>query len=108
MARLFGAGVANDAFVIGFRIPNLTRGRFGMPALASSFFNVGSLLFGLAAGYWAGIPPIEGMAYGVVFGGAVQLLCQAPLLARCGFSFRPAIDWSHPGLRHIFALMGPA
>ena len=25
MARLFGAGVANDAFVIGFRIPNLTR-----------------------------------------------------------------------------------
>jgi len=86
--------------------------RFGMPALAASFFNVGSLLFGLAAGFWAGprvgIPPIQGMAYGVIFGGAVQLLCQLPGLARCGFAFRPAVDWSHPGLRHIFALMGPA
>jgi len=214
MARLFGAGVANDAFVIGFRIPNLTRdlfaegalssafvpvftnwlatkgkkeaaylsnlvatalllivgavcvagmvwspqlvrlfagkfaevpgkfelavtltrtmfpflllvalaaqamgilnanNRFGMPALASSFFNVGSLLFGLAAGFWAGphfgIHPIHGMAYGVVFGGAVQLLCQLPSLARCGFVFRPAMDWSHPGLRRVFALMAPA
>src|SRR5260221_3324951 len=87
-------------------------GRFGMPALASSFFNVGSLLFGLAAGFWAGphigIQPIEGMAYGVVFGGAIQLLCQIPGLARCGFVFQPAMDWSHPGLRRIFALMGPA
>ncbi|HTM50064.1 MAG TPA: murein biosynthesis integral membrane protein MurJ [Bryobacteraceae bacterium] len=87
-------------------------GRFGMPALASSFFNVGSLAFGLAAGYWAGprlgFAPIEGMAYGFVFGGALQLFCQIPGLARCGFVFRPAIDWRHPGLRHIFALMGPA
>src|SRR5256885_17216134 len=37
--------------------------RFGMPALAASFFNVGSLLFGLAAGFWAGtrlgIHPIQ-------------------------------------------------
>src|SRR5207247_4897001 len=86
--------------------------RFGMPALAASFFNLGSVLFGLAAGFWIGprfgIPPIQGMAYGVVFGGAMQLLCQFPGLARCGFIFRPALDWSHPGLRHIFALMGPA
>ena len=214
MARLFGAGVAMDAFVIGFRIPNLTRDlfaegalssafvptfsrylttkgkeeaarlsdlvataliivvgatcaagmiwtpqlvallagkfaevpgkfelavtltrtmfpflllvalaaqamgvlnanhRFGVPALASSFFNIGSLAFGLAAGFWVGphwsIHPIQGMAYGVVFGGAAQLLCQLPLLARCGFTFHPRIDWSHPGLRNILGLMGPA
>jgi putative peptidoglycan lipid II flippase len=86
--------------------------RFGMPAMASTFFNVGSVVFGLAAGFWVGprlgFPPIVGMAYGVVFGGAVQLLCQLPGLVRCGFAFRPAIDWSHPGLRHIFGLMGPA
>ena len=86
--------------------------RFGMPALASSFFNVGSVLFGLAAGFWVGpnfgMHPIQGMAYGVVFGGALQLLCQIPDLARCGFIFRPAMDWSHEGLRRIFALMGPA
>ena len=75
--------------------------RFGVPALASSFFNVGSLLFGLAAGYWIGprigIQPIEGMAYGVVFGGALQLLCQIPEMLRCGFGFRPSLDFSHPG-----------
>ena len=85
---------------------------FGMPALASSFFNIGSLAFGLAAGYWVaprfGMLPIQGMAWGVVFGGAVQLLCQVPQLVRRGFLFRPEIDFSHPGLRHIFALMTPA
>ncbi len=86
--------------------------RFGMPAMASTFFNVGSLTFGLAAGFWAGprlgFPPIVGMAYGVLFGGAAQLLCQLPGLIQCGYAFRPAIDWSDPGLRRIFALMGPA
>jgi putative peptidoglycan lipid II flippase len=86
--------------------------RFGMPALASTFFNVGSLAFGLAAGFWFGphfgLHPIEGMAYGVVFGGALQLLCQFPELARCGFVFRPRVDWSHEGLQNIFVLMGPA
>jgi putative peptidoglycan lipid II flippase len=48
------------------------------------------------------------MAYGVVVGGAMQLLWQVPSLHRAGFRFRPQIDWSHPGLRQIFLLMGPA
>ena len=29
-------------------------------------------------------------------------------LHRAGFRFRLQFDWSHPGLRHIFRLMGPA
>src|SRR6266481_7300455 len=37
LARLFGAGVAMDAFVIGFRIPNLTRDLFAEGALSSAF-----------------------------------------------------------------------
>ncbi len=214
MARLFGAGLINDAFLLGFRIPNLTRdlfaegalssafvptftqtlaregrtaaavlsnlvatalllvvgslcvlgvifgpllvnllaegfhqvpgkfelavhltrimfpflllvalaaqamgvlnacSRFGVPAMASTFFNIGSILFGLLLGYllgpWLGIAPITGMAIGVVLGGALQLGWQLPSLRSQGFSFRPAIDWSHPGLRRIFGLMGPA
>ena len=36
-ARLFGAGMANDAFVIGFRIPNLMRDLFAEGALSSAF-----------------------------------------------------------------------
>ena len=86
--------------------------RYGVPALASTVFNVGSVLFGVLLGFWLGpslhIAPIEGMAYGVVLGGLVQLLWQLPALKRAGFSFRPAIDWSHPGLRRIIRLMGPA
>jgi putative peptidoglycan lipid II flippase len=86
--------------------------RFAVPALASSFFNVGSLVFGLILGYLLGphlgIEPITAMAIGVVFGGALQLVWQLPALRSEGFRFSPAIDWRHPLLRKIFTLMGPA
>jgi putative peptidoglycan lipid II flippase len=86
--------------------------RFAVPALASTFFNIGSVVFGLAFGYWLGpmlgIDPISGMAIGVVLGGALQLAWQIPSLRSEGFGFHPAFDWNHPGLRHIIRLMGPA
>jgi putative peptidoglycan lipid II flippase len=86
--------------------------RFAVPALASTFFNIGSVTFGLVLGYllapWLGIQPITGMAIGVVLGGALQLLWQAPSLRAEGFGFHPSFDWSHPGLRRIITLMGPA
>ena len=87
-------------------------GQFGIPALSSTFFNIASLGIGLTLGFFAGpalgFSLIESMAYGVVFGGAVQLLVQVPSLLRAGFAFRPAWNWSHPGLRQIMRLMGPA
>jgi putative peptidoglycan lipid II flippase len=86
--------------------------RFGVPALASTLFNIGSVLFGVALAFWlgprVGIPPIQGMAYGVVLGGALQLLWQVPSLGRLGFRFRPRLDWSHPGLQRIIRMMLPA
>jgi len=86
--------------------------QFGVPATASTFFNIGSLTFGLLLGYVAGphigISPIEGMAFGVVLGGALQLFWQVPSLYKLGFQFRPVVDWSDPGLRRIFGLMLPA
>jgi putative peptidoglycan lipid II flippase len=86
--------------------------QFGVPAMASTFFNIGSIISGLILGKLIGpqlgITPIEGMAYGVVIGGAMQLLSQMPSLHRAGFRFRPKFDWSHPGLRQIFFLMAPA
>jgi putative peptidoglycan lipid II flippase len=86
--------------------------RFAVPAMASTFFNIGSIVFGLAFGYWLGpllgIEPITGMAIGVVLGGALQLIWQLPSLRGEGFSFRPSFDWNHPGLRRIITLMGPA
>jgi putative peptidoglycan lipid II flippase len=86
--------------------------QFGVPALSSTFFNIGSVVFGLVLGFVAGprlgLSPIEGMAYGVVVGGAWQLFWQVPSLIRRGFVFRPRFDLSHPGLRNIAHLMGPA
>ncbi|HYP06587.1 MAG TPA: murein biosynthesis integral membrane protein MurJ [Bryobacteraceae bacterium] len=86
--------------------------QFGVPAISSTFYNIGSVVAGLflgkVVGPTIGLSPIAGMAYGVVIGGAMQLLWQVPSLHRAGFRFRPKLDWSHPGLRQIFALMGPA
>lgn len=85
---------------------------YGVPAMASTFFNISSVVFGLALGFWLGpyigITPIEGMAYGVVLGGAVQLFWQIPTMRKAGFKFRPEFDWSHPGMQQIFRLMVPA
>ena len=86
--------------------------RFAVPALASTFFNIGSVTFGLILGYAIGpklgVDPITGMAIGVVLGGALQLCWQLPALRAQGFVFRPSIDWNHPGLQKIIRLMGPA
>jgi putative peptidoglycan lipid II flippase len=51
---------------------------------------------------------IVSMAAGVVIGGALQLGWQMPSLRRAGISFRPRIDFRHPGLRRIARLMLPA
>jgi putative peptidoglycan lipid II flippase len=86
--------------------------RFGLPALASAFFNVGSIVGGLLLGFVlgpaVGLTAIEGMAYGTLVGGFLQFVVQWPSLIRAGFSYRPMLSISDPGVRQIFRLMGPA
>jgi len=86
--------------------------RYGVPALASTFFNIGSVGFGLLIGYTVGRSFDHGlivsMAIGVVAGGALQLIWQLPSLYRAGFAYRPRFDTSHPGLHEILRLMLPA
>ena len=86
--------------------------RFGVPAMASTFFNIGSVGFGIVIGYGLGpvlhLSRIEGMATGVVLGGALQLAWQLPSLHALGFRFRPMIDWGDSGLARIMRLMVPA
>lgn len=91
--------------------------RFGVPALASTFFNIGSVGFGVAIGMWLGprlsgphihVSRIDGMAMGVVLGGALQLIWQLPSLYKLGYRFRPAFNWKNPGLQRILRMMGPA
>lgn len=86
--------------------------QFAVPAFSSTFFNIGSvgigLLLAMGIGPWIGITPIEGMAWGVVAGGALQLWWQVPALVKSGFRFHPALDFRDPGVREILRLMGPA
>ncbi|MDR3699426.1 MAG: murein biosynthesis integral membrane protein MurJ [Candidatus Sulfopaludibacter sp.] len=87
-------------------------GRFGVPALASTTFNLGSVAVGLALGFTVGRRFDHGMivcmACGVVAGGVLQLLWQLPALRRAGFGFRPRMNFHHPGLLEIALLMLPA
>jgi putative peptidoglycan lipid II flippase len=70
--------------------------RFGVPAISSSLFNVGSVAFGLTAGYWLGprlgITTVHGMAIGTVFGGASQLAFQLPSVWRAGLRVEAALE----------------
>jgi putative peptidoglycan lipid II flippase len=87
-------------------------GRFGIPALASAFFNLGSIIGGLLLGFvlgpYVGLGAIAGMAYGTVIGGFLQFAMQWPSLKRVGFSYRPMLSLSDPGVRQIIRMMGPA
>jgi putative peptidoglycan lipid II flippase len=85
---------------------------FGLPALASAFFNVGSIIGGLLLGFslgpMLGLTPIAGMAYGTLVGGFFQVAVQCPSLRRRGVGYRPDLNLTDPGVRQILRLMGPA
>ena len=88
---------------------------YGVPALASAFFNIGSIVGGLFLGFLIGpalgLSRIAGMAYGTLVGGLLQLAIQWPSLLRCGVSYRPYLSLSiikDPGVQQIMRLMGPA
>src|SRR5436190_15735839 len=92
---------------------------FGMPAMASSFFNIGSIVGGVVLCYWLepqadwrhphfGERGLMGLAIATLIGGLLQLVVQLPSLGRVGFHFRPDFNWRDPGVRTVLALMGPA
>lgn len=103
-----------------------TKGRFGIPASASTAFNIASITVGLALAYWLSgggwersidklsIPAetaqwaIIGMAIGTLVGGAAQLLIQIPSLYKVGFRFRLNFNLRDEGLRRVMLLMAPA
>jgi len=87
-------------------------GRFGLPASASSFFNLGSILVGV--GLALHFDPQFGsramicMAVGTLAGGALQWLVQVPALRNLGYRYRPEWNLRDPAVREVLALMGPA
>jgi putative peptidoglycan lipid II flippase len=109
-----------------------TKGRFGVPASASTMFNVGSILGGLACAYLLApeyitntavslfkhrSPPrddlgaataIIGMAAGTLIGGMLQWLVQVPSLRAVGYRWRPIISFRDAGVRQVMRMMTPA
>src|SRR5213082_506724 len=85
---------------------------FGPPAMASSYFNLGSIIGGVAIGYWLdphfGVRSLVGLAIGTLIGGLWQLTAQFPSLRRIGYRFRTDFQWRDPGVRMVLSLMGPA
>jgi putative peptidoglycan lipid II flippase len=88
------------------------RNVFGIPAMASSFFNLGSIVAGVVLGSpldpHFGTRAILGLAVGTLIGGALQLLVQLPALRRAGYRYHPDLKWRDPGVRAILRLMGPS
>src|SRR2546421_10995625 len=88
------------------------RNVFGIPALASSFFNLGSIIAGVALGYWLdphfGPRAILGLAIGTLIGGALPLVGALAAPRRGGYAFQADFRWREPRVRAILRLMGPA
>jgi len=85
---------------------------FGIPAMASSFFNLGSIAGGVLIGWRLdphfGPRAVLGLAIGTLIGGALQLCVQLPALRRLGYHYRPDVHWRDPGVSAILRLMGPS
>ena len=85
---------------------------FGVPAMASSFFNLGSIVAGVALGWFLdpgfGPKAILGLAIGTLVGGGLQFAVQLPSLHRLGYVFHPDFKWRDPGVKAILRLMGPS
>src|SRR5262249_8980186 len=109
-----------------------TKGRFGVPASASTLFNVGSIIGGLGCAYFVGAEyithnppslfyrqrpvrddlgaanPIIGLALGTPLGGIVQWLIQVPSLRAVGYRWRPIVSFRDAGVRQVMRMMTPA
>ncbi len=109
-----------------------TKGRFGVPASASTMFNVGSIIGGLVCAYLlapeyitntatslfnhqqvarddlGAAGAIIGMAIGTLIGGMLQWLIQVPSLRAVGYRWGPIISFRDEGVRQVMRMMTPA
>jgi putative peptidoglycan lipid II flippase len=82
-------------------------GRFAVPAFTPVLLNAALITAAVLVSPWFD-PPALGLAWGVLAAGVVQLLFQLPFLLKLKLMPMPVIDWRHPGVRKILALMVPA
>jgi putative peptidoglycan lipid II flippase len=80
---------------------------FMAPAMSPVLFNLCNMLCAIIF-YPLLDEPILGLAFGVLIGGAAQLLFQIPYLLKQGIHLRFNFNFKHPGLGRLLYLMGPA
>jgi putative peptidoglycan lipid II flippase len=80
---------------------------FIAPAFTPVLLNACLIAAGLYLTPWCQNPAYA-LAYGVLFAGIVQLFFLIPFVIRLGLFPKPKIDFSHPGVKKILALMLPA
>ena len=89
-----------------------SRNIFGVPALASSFYNLGSIFGGVTLAWLIdptfGPRALIGMAIGTLIGGFLQMAVQLPSLRKVGFRFHFDFGWGDPQVKRVLILMLPA
>ena len=88
-----------------------SRGFFGIPALASSFFNISTIIISLTGFFLfpsMGWHPSTGLGIGVLIGGGFQLGIQIPTMWKTGWRFRPVFDFTDHRFKQIIALVVPS
>jgi putative peptidoglycan lipid II flippase len=80
---------------------------FAMPALAPTLLNISMILSALYLSSYTE-NPVLALAYGVLLGGAAQLLVQIPFLWKKGLRYRFRLNFAHPGVKKVGLLMVPS
>ena len=89
------------------------RGRFGLPASVSTFWNLAFIGFALACLHWGPASwrtPNHAavvMAVAAMVGGCVQLFVQWPTFRRLGYGIRWGLHLRHAGVRKALKRMAP-
>ena len=78
--------------------------RFFWAALAPLMYNLGIIAGAVLLHDQLGI---YGVAWGVAAGAVGHLLIQVPGLIQVGATYRPLVDWRHPGVREVGRLVVP-
>jgi putative peptidoglycan lipid II flippase len=86
---------------------------FGPPAMASTWFNIVSIVLGFGLGWLfdrsMGATAVIWFSIGTLLGGLAQLVSQFPALRKIGYHFRWDAKWRQdPDVHRILKLMWPA
>lgn len=82
-------------------------GFFAIPALSPIFFNLSIIITACVFGQ-VGRDPVIAIAFAVLVGGFLQLICQFPLALKHGMSFKFGISFRHSGIQKVGVLLLPS